>query len=544
MSTYWYKNAIIYSTHLETFMDSDGDGTGDFKGMTRSLDYLSGLGITCIWLLPFFPSPNRDHGYDISDYLNVDPTYGTLGHFVEFLDAAEQRGIRVIIDLVLNHTSVEHPWFQEARKSKDSKYHNYYIWLDEKPENSHEDIIFAHHQDGNWEYDHVAGRYYYHTFYQHQADLNLTNPQVQEELQYILHFWLKLGIAGFRMDAVPHMMRNKGNEKFDGDPFQFLRDIRSFVAEKRQDAVLLAEVDTEPEKYEDFFGKGDQVQMLLNFYVNNHIFLALATKKAAPLERAFKELPQTTVKEQMGIFIRNHDELDLERLTEKERNEVYEAFAPDENMRIYGRGIRRRLAPMLQNNRKWIELTYSLLFSLPGTPVFRYGDELGMGEDLSLPERNSVRTAMQWSTERHGGFSAAEGDKIPVPVISDGEYGFKKINVHDQMRNPNSLLNWVERAISVRKECAEFGWGDYEILKTGNPAVFAHACFWKNGYAVAVHNFSDRECNVKLEITKEKGQHLIECFSDQHYDPLDESNLEFKIGPFGYRWFRKSALFL
>jgi maltose alpha-D-glucosyltransferase/alpha-amylase len=315
---------------------------------------------------------------------------------VEFLDAAEERGIRVIIDLVLNHTSVDHPWFQEARKDKNSKYHKYYIWLDEKPENSHEDIIFSHHQNGNWEYDTVAGKYYYHTFYQHQADLNLTNPQVQEELQYILHFWLKLGIAGFRMDAVPHMMRNKGNEKFDGDPFQFLRDIRSFVAEKRQDAVLLAEVDTEPEKYQDFFGKGDQVQMLLNFYVNNHIFLALARKKAAPLERAFKKLPQTSVKEQMGIFIRNHDELDLERLTEKERNEVYAAFAPDENMRIYGRGIRRRLAPMLQNNRKWIELTYSLLFSLPGTPVFRYGDELGMGEDLSLPERNSVRTAMQW----------------------------------------------------------------------------------------------------------------------------------------------------
>ena len=545
MSTYWYKNAIIYSAHLETFMDSNADGIGDFKGLSRSLDYLSGLGITCIWLLPFFPSPNRDHGYDISEYLNIDPRYGTLGHFVEFIDAAEERGIRVLIDLVLNHTSVDHPWFQEARKDKNSKYHKYYIWMDEKPANSHEDIVFAHHQNGNWEYDNVARQYYYHTFYQHQPDLNLTNPEVQEEIKYILHFWLKLGIAGFRMDAVPHMLRNKGNEKFAGDPFQFLKDIRSFVEEQRKDALLLAEVDTEPKEYVKFFGNGDQVQMLLNFYLNNHIFLALARKEATPVERALEKLPQTSIKEQMGIFIRNHDELDLERLTDQERNDVYSAFAPEENMRIYGRGIRRRLAPMLHNDRKCIELVYSLLFSLPGTPVLRYGDELGMGDDLSLPERNSVRTAMQWSTERHGGFSASGEDKVSVPVIGDGEYGYKKINAHDQMRNQNSLLNWMERAISVRKECMEFGWGDYEVLKTKNSAVLAHGCYWKNGYAIAVHNFSGQECVIRLELKEEgKVEHLIECFSDQQYDMVAHVNRELRIGPFGYRWFRKSALFL
>jgi maltose alpha-D-glucosyltransferase/alpha-amylase len=544
MGKYWYKNAVIYSVHVESFMDGNGDGIGDFKGLTRSLDYLAGLGVTCLWLLPFFPSPNRDHGYDIADYMNIDNKYGSLGHFVEFLDAAEEAGIRVIIDLVLNHTSVDHPWFQEARRDRNSKYNNYYIWLDEKPENAHEDIIFAHHQDGNWEYDELAGRYYYHTFYQHQPDLNITNPDVQEEIRYILHFWLKLGIAGFRMDAVPHMLRNKGKAKFKGDPFQFLRDIRSFVEEQRKDAILLAEVDTEPEKYEDYFGKGNQVQMLFNFYLNNYIFLALARKSGRPVAKALKDLPQMSIKEQMGTFIRNHDELDLERLTNKERQEVFKAFAPDENMKIYGRGIRRRLAPMLDNNRARIELTYSLLFSLPGTPVLRYGDEIGMGDDLSLEERNSVRTVMQWSIEPHGGFSASKRQQVPLPVIEDGKFGYKKINVHEQMRNPNSLLNWIERVISVRKECKEFGWGTYELIRTNNQSVLAHCCYWEKGHAIAVHNFNDKACVVKLSMTKEQADHLIECFSDRRYDAFDPKSKSMKLGPFGYRWFRKSSLFL
>ena len=322
------------------------------------------------------------------------------------------------------------------------------------------------------------------------------------------------------MDAVPHMIREKGNSKFNGDPFQFLRDIRSFVEGQRNDAILIAEVDTEPEKYENFFGKGDQVQMLFNFYLNNYIFLALARKTADPIEYALKMLPQTSIKEQMGTFIRNHDELDLERLTDEERNEVYAAFAPDENMRIYGRGIRRRLAPMLGNNRQWIELAYSLLFSLPGTPVFRYGDEIGMGEDLALPERNSVRTSMQWSTEKHGGFTLFAGDKIPIPIIADGDNGYRKVNVHNQMRNPNSLLNWIERIISVRKECVEFGWGDYELINTNDASVLAHCCHWKNGYALAIHNLSDKDCVVNLEMKRDEAEHLIECFSDQQYGPF------------------------
>jgi maltose alpha-D-glucosyltransferase / alpha-amylase len=540
MAKYWYKNAIIYSLHVESFMDANGDGIGDFPGLTRSLDYLAGLGITCIWLLPFFPTPNRDHGYDVIDYLNVDPRYGTLGHFVEFLDAAEERGIRVIIDLVLNHTSVDHPWFQQARKDKNSKYRKYYIWLDEKPANPNEDIIFGHHQNGNWEYDNVARQYYYHTFYQHQPDLNISNPEVQKEIRYILHFWLKLGIAGFRMDAVPHMLKAKGNEKFKGDPFQFLKDTRSFVEDLRKDSILLAEVDTEPGEYKNYFGDSNQVQMLLNFYLNNHIFLSLARRKAEPIIRALEELPQTTIKEQMGIFIRNHDELDLERLTNEERQQVYDAFAPEETMRIYGRGIRRRLAPMLDNNRKWMEMVYSLLFSLPGTPVFRYGDEIGMGDDLSLPERNSVRTAMQWSNEKHGGFSAYTG-KTPVPIIADGRYGYPQVNVHKQIRDPLSVLNWIERIIAARKECIEFGYGNYEIIEVDHPGILAHACHYKSGMALAIHNFTDETLTVTL---KKYFEHLIEQFADQKYEAIKVDTKQAQIGPFGYRWFRVSRLFL
>lgn len=544
MAKYWYKNGIMYATHVETFMDANGDGIGDFKGLTRSLDYLAGLGITCIWLLPFFPSPNRDHGYDVSDYLNVDPRFGNLGHFVEFIDAAEDRGIRVIIDLVLNHTSVDHPWFQEARRNKNSKYRKYYIWLDEKPANPHQDIVFGHHQNGNWEYDELAGQYYYHTFYIHQPDLNIANPDVQEELKYILHFWLKLGVSGFRMDAVTHILNQKGKEKFKGDPHQFLRDIRTFVEAQRKDAILLAEVDTEPKRYRHYFGDGDQVQMLFNFYLNNYLFLALARKDSRPVIKALKAIPLESKNEQMATFIRNHDELDLDQLDKDDREEVYAAFAPDENMRIYGRGIRRRLAPMLNNDRRRIELVYSLLFSLPGTPVLRYGDEIGMGEDLSLKERNTVRTAMQWSDEKHGGFSRAKADQIPIPVISEGDFGFKKVNVHEQMRNPSSLLSWIERAIAVRKECIEFGFGECEFIKTKDPAILAYCCHWEKGLALAFHNLSDKEVDVGIEIKEEQTKHLIECFSDQQYEPFEPGLGKIKLGRYGYRWFRKSPLFL
>lgn len=341
------------------------------------------------------------------------------------------------------------------------------------------------------------------------------------------------------MDAVPHMMKQKGRERFTEDPFQFLKDIRFFVEEQRKDSILLAEVDTEPHEYKHFFGNSDQVQMLLNFYLTNHIFLALARKTAEPIVTAFNNLPQTTIKEQMGVFLRNHDELDLERLSDEEREEVYQAYAPERNMRIYERGIRRRLAPMFDNDRHRLELAWSLQFSLPGTPVLLYGDELGMGDDLRLKERNSVRTTMQWSDEKYGGFSAAKN--LELPFIEDGAFGYKRVNVHSQMRDPLSFLNWVERLISVRKECIEFGYGNYEMIGCDHPGVLAHACHYKNGIALAVHNLTGQPVEVTLEKFFE---HLIEYFSDGQYDPLPPDSRKLKLNPYGYRWLRKSPLLL
>ncbi|GAB2771468.1 alpha-amylase family protein [Salinimicrobium soli] len=538
MDKLWYKNAVIYSLDVESFMDSNGDGIGDLKGLRHRLNYLASLGINCIWLLPFYKTPNRDNGYDIMDYYQIDPRLGDLGHFAELMDAAEEAGIRVLLDLVVNHTSNEHHWFKEARKNKDSKYRDYYIWCDEKPESDGEYAIFGKAQGGStWKYDDVAGAYYYHTFYEFQPDLNISNPAVQEEIMRIMHFWLKMGISGFRMDAAPHMIREKGNESFEGDPHDVLRRLRAFVEGQKKDAILLAEVDVEPERYEEFFGNGDQMHMLFNFYVNNYIFLALARKSATPIIDALKTLPKFSENEQLANFLRNHDELDLERLTDEERQEVYEAFAPDEDMRIYGRGIRRRLASMLNNDRARLELAYSLLLTLPGSPVLRYGQEIGMGEDLSQEGRKSVRTLMQWSAGSNGGFSKAPKDKLVKKIIVEGPYGYKAHNVNDQHRDPNSFLNWMIRAINLRKESPEYGWGDFQVLETNNSKVLAGYRTSNKGIGIAIHNFSDQEQTVKLEL--DEPENFTEIFGDKKYNDFDPASQEIKLSPYGYRWFRK-----
>lgn len=542
MSKYWYKNAILYSLDIATYLDSNGDGVGDISGLKHALNYVAGLGATCLWVLPFFPTPNKDNGYDIQDYYSVSEKLGNLGGFVELVDTADELGLRILIDLVVNHTSDQHPWFQEAVKNKDSKYRNYYIWIDEKPKDAPTYAIFGEKQGGsNWKYHKEAGAYYYHTFYPHQPDLNLTNPEVRKEIQRIMHFWLKLGISGFRMDAVPHMLREKGNERFDGDPHQILRDFREFVEDQRRDAVLIAEVDTAPERYKDFFGNGNQMHMLFNFYLDNYIFLSLATQKATPVANALKAMPQLSKREQMAIFIRNHDELDLERLSKEEREEVFKAFAPEKDMQIYGRGIRRRLPPMLKNNRPQMELAYSLLFTMPGTPVLRYGQEIGMGDDLSLKERNSVRTPMQWSSQKNAGFSTAPESALVMPMITSGDYGYKHINVKDQHRDPNSILNWMRQAISFRKECPAFGWGKYEILETGNQAVLAHRCCWEDNLAIGVHNFSDQEVSLTLSLEEEDTDQLLDVFGDRKYH-FDAKTGKLHLGPFGYLWLRQDKL--
>src|SRR5437588_3599473 len=441
----WYKNAILYCLSVGTYMDANGDGIGDFTGLTRRLDYLHGLGITAIWLMPFQVSPQRDDGYDVADYYGVDPRYGTLGDFVEFTHAAEQRGIRVLIDLVVNHTSNEHGWFKEARKNPDSKYRDWYIWSKKKPANANIGMVFPGVQKSTWSFDEQAKAWYFHRFYDFQPDLNTSNPEVQAEILKIMGFWIQLGVSGFRMDAVPFIIASKGPDvREPEEQYDMLRMFREFLQWRQGDCIVLAEANVLPETDMESCGDdGHRMHMMFNFQVNQNLFYALASADIRPLVKALEATKPRPGTAQWGTFLRNHDELDLGRLTERQRQKVFAAFGPDPEMQLYERGIRRRLAPMLDGDRRRLELAYSLLFTLPGTPVLRYGDELGMGDNLRLRERNAARTPMQWSTEPHGGFTRS--DDPVLPVTEHGAYGFHKINVADQRRDPDSLLNWTER---------------------------------------------------------------------------------------------------
>jgi maltose alpha-D-glucosyltransferase/alpha-amylase len=546
MNKFWYKNAVIYSLDVETFKDSNGDGTGDFEGLKNALPYLSSLGVTCLWLLPIFDTPNRDNGYDVKDYYKIDPRLGDLGHFAQLIDAAEEVGIRVLIDLAVNHTSSEHFWFQESRKSKSSKYRDYYIWVDEKPEDPAPNMMAEEGEKStSWKYDRTAKAYYFHSFYPHQPDLNIANPQVQKEIFRIMHFWLKMGVSGFRIDAAPHMFKEKGRMDFEGDPHEIFRNFREFVETQKPDAILLAEVDLDPNQYNKYLGNEDQMHMLFNFYVNNFTYLAFAREEATPLARALQRMPkEITQKEQLATFLRNHDELNLDKLSRNEREEVFKAFAPQENMQIFGRGIRRRLASILGNNRQKMELAHSLLFTLPGTPVLRYGEEIGMGEDLSMEGRSSVRTVMQWANEQNGGFSNAPTENLIRNVISGGEFGYEKVNVSDQLRDPDSFLTWISKAIDYRKEFPEFGWGRSHIIDTGDPHVLGYYSNSDKGMGIAFHNFSGKEITVKLEVDEEEFKDVVDIFGNIRYEKFDPKNQKVKLTPYGYRWMHKKHNYL
>lgn len=535
----WYKTAVIYSLDVEAYRDADGDGTGDFEGIKKSLPYLSSLGVNCVWLLPFFDTPNKDNGYDVKDYFTIDKRFGNLGTFVEFMDIAKQYNIRILIDLVVNHTSNEHPWFKEALKGPGNEYYNYYIWTKEKPKDYEPKLIFGDQQSGNWEYVEELDSYYFHTFYKFQPDLNLANPKVRDEIKRIMHFWTQLGISGFRMDAVTHMISKKHeSQDFDKSPHHILKEFRGFLELHAPDCILLAEADVKPEAYEKFFSGNDEMHMLFNFYANNYLFYSLAIDKAAPLIKAFKAIPQANGTAQYANFIRNHDELDLERLSDDEMQKVLERFAPDEDMRIFGRGIRRRFNPMVKGDRKLLEFSYSLLLSLPGTPVLRYGQEIGMGEDLSLPGRDAVRTVMQWSNQQHAGFSIAPSEKLARPVIEHGPFNFKEINVNKQIKDKNSLVNWMSLAITARTRCPEFGTGAYEFLDYDDDEVMIHLCRIDESVAVAIHNFGNEKKKVRLNIDENLKESLIDIFGNEPYPDLDPQNNEVEINGKGYRWFR------
>ena len=539
----WYKNAVIYSLSVSTYLDADGDGIGDFQGLMRRLDYLGGLGITAIWLMPFQPSPRRDDGYDVADYYGVDPRYGTLGDFVEFTHGCKQRGIRVLIDLVVNHTSDEHPWFQDARHDPQSKYRNWYIWSKKKPRNAKSGIVFPGVQKATWDYDTAAKSYYFHRFYDFQPDLNTANPEVQAEILKIMGFWLQLGVSGFRMDAVPFVISQKGADiAKPQEQYDMLRTFTQFLTWRNGEAIILAEANVLPGTDLHYFGSaGERLQMMFNFEVNQHLFYALASSDSRPLIKAMRATRSRPGTAQWGQFLRNHDELDLGRLEDDERKEVFAAFGPDKDMQLYQRGIRRRLAPMLQGDRRRLELAYSLMMTLPGTPVIRYGDEIGMGDNLTLPERNCARTPMQWSTEPNAGFT--KSDKPVLPVISKGPYGFEHVNVADQRRDPNSLLNWMERIVRMRKEVPEIGWGDFSFIPSGTPKVLSIQYEWRNNAVLCVHNLSGVPREIRLSVkTGEEACMLVNLLSADHSQPDADGKHRLLMEPYGYRWFRVCGL--
>lgn len=536
----WYKNAVIYSLNVGTFLDSNGDGIGDFEGLSRRLDYLSGIGVSCIWLQPFQPSPNRDNGYDVSDFYGVDPRHGSLGDFVDFANQAKQRGMKIIVDLVVNHTSDQHPWFKAARADRNSKYRNWYVWSKKRPRDYRKGMVFPGVQTQTWSFDRVAREWYFHRFYDFQPDLNTENPEVRTEIQRIMGFWLELGVSGFRVDAVPFIIETREPGKKHNHRYEYLSEMRNFLQWREGDAILLGEANVLPEENMDFFGKDDdRMHMMFNFFVNQHVFYALASSDVKPLEAALEATKDIPPYAQWASFLRNHDEVDLGRLTKEQRETIYARFGPEKRMQLYGRGIRRRLAPMLGNQAQ-VELAYSLMFSLPGTPVIRYGDEIGMGDDLRLKERYPVRTPMQWSDEPNAGFSTAA--KTVLPVIDKGVWSYKRINVEAQRRDPNSMLNWTERMIRLRKECPEFGWGTYKILHSGKSHVLAIRYDWRNNSLLALHNFSEKPAGITLDVGIRDAARLTNLLAGEHSQAESSGKHKIVLEGYGYRWYRVGGL--
>ncbi|GAA2546771.1 alpha-amylase family protein [Winogradskya consettensis] len=541
MSDRWYEKAVIYCLDLDTYADSNGDGVGDIRGLIGRLDYLARLGVTCLWLNPIHPTPNRDDGYDVADFYNVDPRLGNLGDFAELLHQAGNRGIKVIIDLVVNHTSDQHPWFQSARSSPESAYHDWYVWSESQPSDRHQGMVFPGEQNETWSYDRTAKKWFYHRFYKFQPDLNINNPQVREEIKKICAFWLQLGVAGFRMDAVPFIIEETqpGNPNPPKD-LDFLTDLRAHVQWRKADAVLLAEANVEPDQLKHFFGddggSANRIHMLFDFMLNGRLMLALARRHPEVIIDALQDTPKLPSGAQWATFLRNHDEVDLSRLTVEQRDEVFEQFGPDESMQLYGRGIRRRLAPMLGGERRRIELAYALQFSLRGTPVIRYGEEIGMGDDLTQEGRNAIRTPMQWSSLPNGGFSTS--DTLVRPVVSDPEYGYEKINVTLQRHDPQSLLSWFERMIRTLRETPEVGSGTCANVDVPVPSgVLVHRADAETGTMVFIHNLGESEGVVDLSSLEPEAEFPNDVLADQQYPDLGKLDA-LPIGGYGYRWIR------
>ena len=541
----WYKNAIIYCLDVETFMDSNGDGVGDFQGVTDRLEHLEAMGVTAIWLNPFYPSGKKDNGYDITDFYGVDPRFGSPGDFVVFTRACADRGIKVLIDLVVHHTSNEHPWFKSACSDPQSPYRDWYVWSKEKPEDITEGIIFPGVQKAVWTWDKTARSWYMHRFYKFQPDLNIANPAVIEEIQRIVGYWLELGVSGFRIDAAPYLVEYKGlKEEPPRDPLQLFGQLHDFLSWRRAEAVMLAEANIDRPKTPKYFGgfefdTDERLQMLFDFPLNQAIWLAMARGEAAPILKALDSRPRPApVMSNWANFIRNHDELSLDKLTPSEREEVFACFGPDKNMQIYERGLRRRLAPMIGPDDGRLALMQSLLFALPGTPVMFYGDEVGMGEDLSMPEREPVRLPMQWAPGDNGGFSKAPKECLVKPVLHDGPFGCDTRSVSAQRDRPGSLLSRVESLVRARRACREIGWGETTPLPDMPPGVLGLMSEWKGTRVITLHNLGHVPvANVPLPLSDKAVQMVgsTEAFTDS------PQSIDLQVND--YRWFRDPGLY-
>jgi len=534
----WYKDAIIYEVHVRAFADSDADGVGDFLGLIDKLDYLEDLGITALWILPFYPSPLRDDGYDISDYYNVQPVYGTMANFKTFVDEAHRHGIRVITELVVNHTSDQHPWFQRARKAPPgSRYRDFYVWSDTPEKYKDARIIFKDYETSNWAWDPMNKAYYWHRFYHHQPDLNYNNPALRKAIIRVMDYWLRMGVDGLRVDAVPYLFEREGTSCENlPETHAFLKELRAHIDKKFKNRMLLAEANQWPEDVVDYFGNGDEFHTAFHFPIMPRLFMALRMEDRFPIIDILQQTPPIPDTCQWAIFLRNHDELTLEMVTDEERDYMYRVYAADPTARL-NLGIRRRLAPLLSNDRKKIELLNSLLFSLPGTPVIYYGDEIGMGDNFYLGDRNGVRTPMQWSPERNAGFSRANPQRLYLPPIIDPEYHYEAVNVENQLNNMDSLLWWMKRIISLRKRYKAFGRGNIEFLSPENRKVLSYLRRYENENILIVTNLSHLAQQTQLDLSEFTGWRPVDLFGRVEFAPITDGKYYFTLSPYAFYWF-------
>jgi maltose alpha-D-glucosyltransferase / alpha-amylase len=534
----WYKDAVIYQVHVRAFYDSSGDGNGDFRGLAQKLDYLQELGVTTIWLMPFFPSPLRDDGYDIADYRSVNPTYGTLDDFKAFLEAAHQRGIRVIIEMVLNHTSDQHPWFQESRSSRTNPRRDWYVWSDTDTKYKGTRLIFVDTELSNWAWDPVSKQYYWHRFFSHQPDLNYDNPQVREEMWDIMKFWLQMGVDAFRLDAVPYLVEREGtNCENLPETHQIIKDLRARIDRDFPGRMLLAEANQWPADLRAYFGNGDEFHMAFHFPLMPRMFMGLKLEDRKPITEILKQTPEIPEVCQWCLFLRNHDELTLEMVTDMERDYMYDEYAKEKAMRL-NLGIRRRLAPLLDNDRRRIELMNGMLMSLPGTPIIYYGDEIGMGDNVNLGDRHGVRTPMQWDGGWNGGFSTADPEGLYSPLMLNPVYGYQAINVQSQKRFDHSLLSWMKRLIKIRRATPVLGRGSIQFLYPANHRVLAYMRKLGSETILAVNNLSSKAQAVELDLKTYKGNILIEMFGRNVFPRIGDLPYLLTLGPYEFFWFR------